>query len=274
METDGMMKINRFGGRVVWITGASSGIGEALARRFNAEGAHLILSSNEPAELRRVRARLADRETETMLLPLDLNKPMTIGAKAQKALERFGHIDILINNGGISQRSLAKDTTLAVDITIINTDFLGHVALTTAVLPSMLERREGHIVVTSSIMGKIYTPLRSTYSAAKHALHGFFDSLRAEVSGNNIHVTIVCPTGVKTGISLNAVTGDGTRYGRMDELMAKGLTAEQCADRIIKAVAAQKEEVIIGRGLVKYSAYVRRFFPRIYSRLIRRMKVT
>ena len=194
--------------------------------------------------------------------------------KAQKALERFGHIDILINNGGISQRSLVKDTTLAVDITIINTDFLGHVALTKAVLPSMLERREGHIVVTSSIMGKIYTPLRSTYSAAKHALHGFFDSLRAEVSGDNIHVTIVCPTGVKTGISLNAVTGDGTRYGRMDELMTRGLTAEQCADRIIKAVAARKEEVIIGRGLIKYSAYVRRFFPRIYSRLIRRMKVT
>jgi short-subunit dehydrogenase len=267
-------KKGRFTGRVVWITGASSGIGEALACRFNEEGARLILSSNEPGELRRVKARLTDGKTEIMLLPLDLNKPLTIQSRAQKALDRFGYIDLLINNGGISQRSLIKDTSLSVDIKIINTDFLGHVALTKAVLPSMLKRRQGHIVVTSSIMGKIYTPLRSTYAAAKQALHGFFDSLRAEVSRDNIRVTIVCPTGVKTGISLNAITGDGTRYGRMDELMAKGLTAQECADRIIGAITAGKEEVIIGRGLIKYSAHVRRFFPRVYSLLIRRMKVT
>jgi dehydrogenase/reductase SDR family member 7B len=221
-----------------------------------------------------VKAHLTNGKVETMLLPLDLSKPLTIQSRAKKALHGFGHIDLLINNGGISQRSLVKDTSLSVDIKIINTDFLGHVALTKAVLPSMLKRRQGHIVVTSSIMGKIYTPLRSTYTAAKQALHGFFDSLRAEVSRDNIRVTIVCPTGVKTGISLNAVTGDGTKYGRMDELMAKGLTAQECADRIIGAIAAGKEEVIIGRGLIKYSAHVRRFFPRVYSLLIRRMKVT
>jgi short-subunit dehydrogenase len=269
-----LRKKKLFEGRVVWITGASSGIGEALAYRFGEEGARLILSSNEPDELRRVRAGLADKKAETMLLPLDLNRPLSIQAKAHKALVRFGHIDLLINNGGISQRSLVKDTALSVDMKIVNTDFLGHVALTKAVLPSMLNRRRGHIVVTSSIMGKIYSPLRSTYTAAKHALHGFFDSLRAEVSRDNIRVTIVCPTGVNTGISLNAVTGDGSRYGRMDELMAKGLTATECADCIIKAITDGKEEVIIGKGLIKYSAYVRRFFPRIYSRLIARMKVT
>ncbi len=269
-----MKQKSRFSDKVVWITGASSGIGEALAYRFNEEGAHLILSSNEPDELKRVKARLSNRVPETMLITLDLDKPLTLHSKATTALDRFGHIDLLINNGGISQRALAKDTTLAVDMKIINTDFLGHVALTKAVLPSMLKRRQGHIVVTSSIMGKIYTPLRSTYSAAKHALHGFFDSLRAEVSNDNISVTIVCPTGVKTGISLNAVTGDGKKYGKMDELMAKGLTAEKCADCIIKAIVARREEVIIGKGLIKYTAYVRRFFPRIYSRLIRRMKVT
>lgn len=268
-----MKQKHRFRDRVVWITGASSGIGEALACRFNEEGARLILSSNEPEELKRVKANLSKRTTETMLLPLDLDKPLTLQSKAKKVLERFGHVDLLINNGGISQRALIKDTTLAVDMKIINTDFLGHVALTKAVLPSMLKRRAGHIVVTSSIMGKIYTPLRSTYSAAKHALHGFFDSLRAEVSRDNILVTIICPTGVKTGISLNAVTGDGTKYGKMDKLISRGLTAQECADRIVKAVIAGKEEVIIGKGLIKYSAYVRRFFPRIYSRLIRRMKV-
>jgi dehydrogenase/reductase SDR family protein 7B len=269
-----MKQKGRFTDKVVWITGASSGIGEALACRFNEAGARLILSSNEPDELKRVKERLANPDSETMLLPLDLDKPASLHSKAKKVLDRFGHIDLLINNGGISQRALAKDTTLAVDMKIINTDFLGHVALTKAVLPSMLGRRSGHIVVTSSIMGKIYTPLRSTYSAAKHALHGFFDSLRAEVSSDNILVTIVCPTGVKTGISLNAVTGDGKKYGKMDELMAKGLTAEECADRIVKAIVSRKEEVIIGKGLMKYVAHVRRFFPLIYSRLIRRMKVT
>ncbi len=269
-----MKKETRFKDKVVWITGASSGIGEALAYRFNAEGARLILSSNEPAELKRVKSRLPNKGTETMLLPLDLNKISSLALRSKKALERFGHVDVLINNGGISQRALAKDTCIPVDVKIINTDFLGHVAVTKAVLPSMLSRQSGHIVVTSSIMGKIYTPLRSTYSAAKHALHGFFDSLRAEVCADNIHVTIVCPTGVQTGISLNAVTGTGQKYGKMDEVMSKGLTADECADRIIKAIVAKKEEVIIGKGLIKYSAYVRRFFPRIYSRLIRRVKVT
>jgi dehydrogenase/reductase SDR family protein 7B len=269
-----MKQKNGFRDRVVWITGASSGIGEALARRLNEQGARLILSSNEPEELKRARLSLPNRTSETMLLSLDLDKPLTLGSKAARVLDRFGYVDVLINNGGISQRALAKDTSLEVDMKIINTDFLGHVALTKAVLPSMLARRSGHIVVTSSIMGKIYSPLRSTYTAAKHALHGFFDSLRAEVAADNILVTIVCPTGVKTGISLNAVTGEGKRYGKMDDLMSRGLTADECADRIVKAVAAGKEEVIIGKGLIKYSAYVRRFFPRIYSRLIRRMKVT
>ncbi len=269
-----MKQQTRFFNKVIWITGASSGIGEALACRLNGMGARLILSSNEPEELRRVKSRLTNKAAETMLLPLDLDRPLTLESKAKKALDRFGRIDMLINNGGISQRSLAVDTAVSVDMKIINTDFLGHVALTKAVLPAMMARQEGHIVVTSSIMGKIYTPLRSTYSAAKHALHGFFDSLRAEVYGDNIRVTIVCPTGVRTGISLNAVTGDGKKYGRMDELMSKGLSADECADRIVKAIVAEKEEVIIGKGPTKYSAYVRRFFPRIFSRLIRRMKVT
>jgi dehydrogenase/reductase SDR family protein 7B len=270
MTKDGV----RFKDKVVWITGASSGIGEALAYRFCDLGARLILSSNEPEELKRVRSSIPGSNAGIMLLPLDLGRPTTLAAKANKVLGRFGRVDVLVNNGGISQRSLAKDTTLAVDTKIITIDFLGHVALTKAVLPSMIEHRTGHIVVTSSIMGKIYTPLRSTYSAAKHALHGFFDSLRAEVWGRNIRVTIVCPTGVRTGISLNAITGDGKKYGRMDELMSEGLTADECAVRIIRAVADGKEEIIIGKGLIKYSAYVRRFFPRVYSRLIRRMKVT
>ena len=268
-----MRRESSFRDKVVWITGASSGIGEALAYRFNALGARLILSSNEPRELERVRSTLPDKEAHVMLLPLDLNRISTLALKAKKALSRFGHIDILVNNGGISQRALAQDTALSVDVRIINTDFLGHVAVTKAVLPSMLKRKSGHIVVTSSIMGKIYTPLRSTYTAAKHALHGFFDSLRAEVYRDNIDVTVICPTGVQTGISKSALTGTGTRYGVTDGVIKRGLTADQCAERMIRAILARRQEVIIGKGLTKYSAYIRRFFPRLYFWLIRRVTV-
>lgn len=267
-----MRSAAEFNDKVVWITGASSGIGESLARRFYELGANLILSSNEPVELNRVAKSLGGQRV--MILPLDLDKPSSLASKAKAALARFGCIDILINNGGISQRSLAHETRLPVDMKIMNTDFLGHVALTKSVLPSMLARKSGHIVVTSSIMGKIYTPLRSTYCAAKHALHGFFDALRAEVWSDNIRITIVCPTGVKTGISLNALTGNGRRYGTMDPVMAKGISPDECAARIIKAIIRNKEEVIIGKGFTKYASLVRRFFPGIYSRLIRRVKVT
>jgi dehydrogenase/reductase SDR family protein 7B len=269
-----MKRTDGFRDKVVWITGASSGIGESLAHRFDELGARLILSSNEPAELKRVAAGLKNHKADTMILPLDLDRIPTLASKGKKALARFGRVDILINNGGISQRALAKDTAIPVDIRIMNTDFLGHVALTKSILPSMLASRSGHIVVTSSIMGRMYTPLRSTYCAAKHALHGFFDTLRSEVWQQNVHVTIVCPTGVYTSMSLNALTGGGRKYRRMDEAQKKGMTPEECADEIIRAIAGMKEEVIIGKGFIRYASYVRRFFPGIYSRLIRSAKVT
>jgi dehydrogenase/reductase SDR family member 7B len=269
-----MKRTDEFRDKVVWITGASSGIGESLAHRFDELGARLILSSNEPAQLKHVAAGLKNHKADAMILPLDLNRILTLASKGKKALARFGRVDILINNGGISQRALAKDTTIPVDIKIMNTDFLGHVALTKSILPSMLVSRSGHIVVTSSIMGKMYTPQRSTYCAAKHALHGFFDALRSEVWKQNVHVTIVCPTGVSTSVSLNALTGGGRKYRRMDEAQSRGMTPEECADEIIRAIAGMKEEVIIGKGFIRYSSYVRRFFPGIYSRLIRSAKVT
>ncbi|MGA2615876.1 MAG: SDR family oxidoreductase [Spirochaetia bacterium] len=269
-----MKRTDRFKDKVVWITGASSGIGESLARKLDERGARLILSSNEPAELKRVATGLKNAKTDVMILPLDLDKIPTLASKGRKVLARFGRVDILINNGGISQRALAENTTIPIDVRIMNTDFLGHVALTKSILPSMLARRSGHIVVTSSIMGKMYTPLRSTYCAAKHALHGFFDSLRSEVWKQNVHVTIVCPTGVSTSISLNALTSGGRKYRRMDEAQSKGMTPDECADEIVRAIAGMKEEAIIGKGFIRYASYVRRFFPGIYSRLIRSAKIT
>ena len=258
--------------KVVWITGASSGIGEALAYEFHRRGARLILSSNEEEELNRVKANCRDDERVTVF-PLDLAELDTLEAKAKAAVQQFGPVDILVNNAGISQRSLVKDTALSTYQKILNIDFLGQVVITRAVLPGMLERKSGQIVVMSSITGKIGAPMRSGYCAAKHALHGFFDTLRAEVWRENIQVTIICPTAVKTRISFNAVTGDGRKYGEMSDHLEQGLTAPEAAREIIAAMAKGQEEIILGRDRLRYSVYLKRFFPGLFSKVLRKAKV-
>ncbi len=263
-----------FKDKVIWITGASSGIGEALANQCAAMGGRLILSSNEPEELERVAGDCASAGERPLVLPLDLTDPAGITAAADEVLGKFGHVDLLVNNGGISQRSLVKDTTMETYRKIMEIDFFGHVGVTKAVLPSMLERKSGHIVVTTSVSGKYGVPIRSGYCAAKHALHGFFDSLRAEVWRDNIKVTIVAPTGVKTKISLNAVVGDGSKYGKMDDLMTEGISAEECARQIITAVQKEKEEIVVGWDKAKIAAYLKRFTPGLFSKIIRSAKVT
>ena len=180
-----------FGNKRIWITGASSGIGEALAEQLCGLGARLILSSNEPEELKRVRQKLDVPNSRIYLKPLDLAESQYMPEHAGDVLDRFSGIDILINNGGISQRSLAVQTDIAIDRKIMEIDYFGQIALTKAVLPSMINQRSGHIVVTSSVMGLYTAPLRSAYCAAKHALHGFFDTLRTEVWRNNIHVKLL-----------------------------------------------------------------------------------
>lgn len=258
--------------KVVFITGGSSGIGESLARQFHERGARLVLASNEPEELDRVKDELGGGD-RIVTQYLDLSDIDAIEELVKEAYSRFGHVDVLVNNGGISQRSLVKDTSMETYKRIMNIDFLGHVAVTRAVLPSMLERKSGHIVVTSSVTGRIGAPLRSGYAAAKHALHGFFDTLRAEVHADNIKVTVVCPTSVRTNISYNAVTGDGKQYGRMSDHLDKGLTAGEAAARIIKAMNQGKEEVIIGDDFIKHAILVKRLFPGLFSTILRKAKV-
>ena len=263
----------KFKNKVVWITGASSGIGEALVYSFNREGANVILSSHEDDELARVAQNCTDKG-ETYILPLDLSQTDTLAYKAEDALNKFGHIDILINNGGISQRAYVKDTDFEIYRKIMDIDFFGHVAITKAVLPSMLERKSGHIVVTSSLAGKFGIPLRSGYCAAKHALHGFFDALRVEVWRENVNVTIICPSAVTTNISKNAVLGDGSKYEKMDDLTARGLTPDECAKDIIDAIIKEKEEVTLRGDYSKYAVYVKRLSPTLLSKIIRKVKVT
>ncbi len=261
-----------FSGKVVWITGASSGIGAALARALGSRGARVVLSARRADALEAVRASCSRPETH-YVAPLDLAASGTFADLARHVLDTVGPIDMLVNNGGISQRGSVVETDLSVVRRIMEVNFFGTVALTQAVLPSMLARRTGHIVVVSSLMGKFATPRRSTYAASKHALHGFFDALRAEVWEAGIRVTVVCPGYVRTDISRHALTAVGTPYARMDPGQERGMPPEACAERILRAVQKGKHEVLIG-GKETGGAYLKRFFPGLLNRVIRRVPVT
>ena len=260
----------RFSGQVVWITGASSGIGAATARAFAAAGARLVLSSRRPAELERVR-HLCARPEDHAAVPLDLAQSETFSSRVAEVLARFGRIDVLVNNGGVSQRALAIEATAEVERALMEVDYFGPVALTKAVLPSMLARRSGHVVVISSVMGYLGTPGRSTYAAAKHALHGYFDSLRAEVWRDGIKITLVCPGYVRTAVSDNAVGPRGEKHGRTDGTTMAGIAPEKCAAAIVRSVAQGRDEVYVG-GREVAGIYLQRFAPRLLARIVRRMK--
>lgn len=257
-----------FHGQRVWITGASSGIGEALANAFHQAGAKLILSARREDDLRRVQSDCGG-EASARVLPLDVTVASELPQKATTALNIFGGIDILVNNAGVSQRSLVSDTRIEVYRKLMEVNFFGAVELTQAVLPSMIERKGGHIVVISSVAGKFGTPLRSGYCAAKHALHGFYDSLRAEVGRDGIRVTMVCPGFIRTDVSINALRGDGSLHAKMDSAQAHGMPAGECAAKILRAVRAGKQEVYIGYR-DKYMVYIKRFLPGVFSKIMAR----
>ena len=261
-----------FKNKVVWITGASGGIGEALAYAFAREGARLVLSARKLAELDRVKANCT-ASPEVLVLPLDVTDFDLAPLMTQTVLDKLGAVDILINNAGISQRSYAEETDLSVDRRIMDINYFGTVALTKAVLPHLLEKQSGHIVNISSVMGKIGTPLRSAYAASKHALHGFFDCLRAEVYERNVRILMVCPGLIKTNISKNSLTGDGGTYDKMDDGQANGLAPEKLAARILSAIKNGKDEIYVG-GKEVGGIYLQRYAPGVLRRVVRKMKVT
>jgi short-subunit dehydrogenase len=261
-----------FTNKVVWITGASSGIGKALALELSKKNVKLILSSRNSKLLETVKNKCHSPEN-VKIIPLDLEKYETLSPIVTEALDLFGTIDILVNNGGISQRSLAKNTLINVDKRLIDINYLGTITLTKALLPHFEEKNSGHFVVITSIVGKIGTPLRSSYAASKHALHGFFDSLRAELN-QKIKVTLVCPGFVQTNVSINALTGSGKPQNKMDNATNNGLTPEYFVKELIKAIEREKHEVYIGGFKEKLAVYTKRFFPKILARMIRKLAVT
>lgn len=265
------MKTPSFVNKVVWITGASSGIGEACAYAFCEAGARVIISARRAEALARVKAKSVDPD-RVATLPLDLADGASLKEKTLQALALFGPIDIVVHNGGISQRSQAKDTKIATDRALMETNYFGPVAITKALLPHMIERRSGHFVVVSSLVGIIGTPDRSGYAASKHALHGFFDSLRAETAHHGLNVTMFCPGFVQTDVSINALTGDGSPLGTMDEKTEQGMTAQACAQALLNATARKRTEVYAA-GYERLAIYLMRLSPAIFARVIRRAAV-
>jgi dehydrogenase/reductase SDR family protein 7B len=260
-------------GKVVWLTGASSGIGEALAYALAKEGAKLILSARREDELRRVAGLCSLMDENLLVLALDLNNQSDFEEKKNEVLSKFGRIDVLLNNGGVSQRSLAKDTPVEVDRKIFEVNFFGTIALTKTVLPVFLQQKDGMFVTITSAVGKFGSPWRSGYAASKHALHGFFDSLRAEVHDANVKVLLVCPGFIQTDVSVNAITETGEKLGAMDKATAKGLTADECALQIVTAIKSEKGEIVVAKAKEKFAVYAKRFVPSLFSIMIRKMAV-
>ncbi len=264
--------LNYFNNKTVWLTGASSGIGKALAEALIKTGCNLIISSRNERELLAIKNSSTHPEN-VMVLALDLADYKKAMETTATAINIFGGIDIMIHNAGISQRSLAMDTDIEVDRKLMEVNFIGTVALTKALLPHFAEKKSGHFAVISSLVGKFGSPYRSGYSASKHALHGFFDSLRAEHTKDQIKITIICPGFVNTNVSMNALTADGSAQQKMDDATAKGISAEIAAQKILAAVAAKKNEVYIGKKEI-YGVYLKRFFPALFARFLEKAKVT
>lgn len=262
----------KFSNQVVWITGASSGIGEATAYRFAQEGARLIVTALEADLLEQVVTRCKSLGApDAVALPFDLSQLDGLPALVEQAWQAFGRIDIFYNNAGISQRGTTVETDMKVIHKVMDIDFYAPVILTKAVLPRMIAQGGGQLAVTTSIAGCFGFPMRCAYSSAKHALYGFFETVQAENYKDNIRVTIVCPGRVRTNISLHALEKDGRQHGKMDAGQAGGITPERAARKIVNAIYRRRREVLVGsKELVM--AYIKRFFPGLCATLARKIK--
>ena len=232
--------------KTAWITGASSGIGEALAKAWLADGGNCILSGRNVEALEAVAAVARDR---CLVLPFDTTDHGSIPAAVAQAIGFQGGVDVLVNNAGISQRSLAVDTDMAVYRQILEVDLLSPIALTQALLPHLVQRGSAQLVMISSVAGKAGVPMRTAYCAAKHGLIGYADALRAEVAGHGVKVLVVAPGSVRTNVARNALNADGSVRGVSDKAIDEGIDPDVCAKMIWDAVAAGKREIVIAEGV-------------------------
>ena len=237
-----------YSGQTAWITGASSGIGEALATGLAARGARLVLSGRNVSELERVASACGG---EALVLPFETTDYAALSGLVAKAWEWGDGIDLLINNAGISQRSLAEETEFAVYERIVAVDLLAPIALTQALLPLMIARNRGRLAFISSIAGKVGVPMRTAYSAAKFGLLGYADALRAELSVHGFQVHGIAPGSIRTNVSRNALTSDGSARGFSDPVIDQGIDPNAAAAEMLDAMAAGQREIVVAEGVEK-----------------------
>lgn len=257
--------------KIIWVTGASSGIGKELALQLATMGAKVIITARSEEALQALKTSVSFPD-KILVLPFDLTNLEALPATVNKALAHFGGLNLLINNAGVSQRSLASETEVSVHRKLMEINYFATIALTQAVLPHFIAQKNGHIAVTSSLAGKFGFYQRSAYAASKFALHGYFETLRLEQEANNLKITILCPGGIKTNISANALDGDGNPYGKMSTLQEDGMPADQCAKQMIDAILAEKNEVVIGQGMEKISASLKGILPNLFWKILKKNK--
>lgn len=266
------MKTQNLQDQVVWVTGASSGIGQALAIACAELGAQVVLSARRDSELQRVKALLANPERH-LCIALDITDATQIEQALQQVLAEKDRIDWLINNAGLSQRALIQDTSMDTERKIMEIDYFAQVAMTKAVLPTLVQQKSGRVVFISSVAGLIGTQYRATYSAAKAAIHMWANSLRAEVAAQGIDVSVVFPGFVKTNVSLNALTGNGEAQGFQDQAIEHGLDADEFAEQTVKALLQNQEYIVIGGRKEKLGVMLSRLSPTLLYKKIRKAEV-
>ena len=257
--------------KTIWITGASSGVGEGMATVFHREGADLILSGRRREELERVKADCTGGPGTVTIVPFDITDSIGREAAAELVLNDCERIDILVNNAGIGQHSLAAETTLDVERRIMEVDFFGPVALAKLVLPRMIEQQGGMHIVTSSVAGKHAVPMHTTYCAAKHALHGYFDTLRIEHLRDNIDVMLLVIAGIQSNVFEHALTGDGSERGTSTWSRGSGMTAEACAERVVDAIVNREQEVVISIPEARQAMELRQSDPAAFNERMAKM---
>lgn len=251
--------------KIVWITGASSGIGAALAQTYLRRGDRVILSARREGELKKVAKASGVAQENYAILPLDLTETSHAEEIVRKAQSFFGHIDVLINNGGIGHLGSVLEMSLEVERKVMETNLWGHVALTKAMLPHMLERNSGTIVILSSILGYFGSPRLAAYSASKHAVLGYYDSLRLELAGTAINILTVAPGFINTEVTKRSLTADGKEYGKNSPAQEKGMDAIRFATKLIRAIDRRKTHVVIG-GYETYSVPFWKISPTLFYR--------
>ena len=259
-------------GKVVWITGASSGLGEALAKEFALQGAQVVLSARRFEELEKVRVSLLHPDQHISICA-DITDETQVRHAYEQVLEQKGRIDWLINNAGLSQRALIADTTMQTERAIMEVDYFSQVFLTKTVLPTFIQQKSGHIAFVSSVAGLLGTQYRASYSAAKAAIHMWANSLRAEMTEQGVGVSVIFPGFIKTNVSFNALNGAGKPQGYQDEAIENGLEADEFAEIVVRSLQRGEEYIVVGGAKEKLGVLVSRLSPKTLYKMIRKMKV-